>query len=604
MKQILTLILILGSSLCAISQLPHWLINPTNDTLHIVEGTKLIKGKEKMKTSFWSMDGKLLYSTDQKANDFRSKLATIQKDDSGIITGFINTSGRFITLPNVENVYNHPYFENGILLAKKDDRFVMYTKDGHELSTPQMETAFPFSHGYALYFAYGQPEKQKNPFFNYVKPDGSPLPSFIIQERDKEKVIEPKDIQFLSSLDNTEKGLAIVKNKLYWLLASDYSLIPIQMGEETDKKRHLVLDSKFEHNFTNLNGDTLKIYAKYGKDKRQVFEFDKRLRLINSSSNTNQKNSTSKESQSRQKSKISEYKNGNLYGLIYNGKDSLPCQFDQVGLKLDNNAIVKSNGKWGLIQIVPDANAHLRLNSGEEIAFRHQNFPTEICVDLPASFPAEGIDIVAAPNSGITIDKASKEYKNSKSGNKVTYACVVKAPTQLSELPTEISYGPLSISYGNIKLPERHITTEGRYENHYSIEIPKSETTVNQGKVTFQIDIINEKLEGEEDFPYELILETDSLPSMTEKISDNVFTGTILNLKNGVNNVNLKVVEEGNLETIFPLQIEYSLLRKKESAIVKYIKPDDDAEQPQTEDTEEDAFDLSVDVESPGGGDA
>ncbi len=533
MKHILTLIFFLGSTLSALSQLPHWMITPTNDTLYVIEGTKIIKGEENGKTSLWDMDGKKLYSTEHKINKFNSKLATIQDAGSGAIVGFINTSGRFITLPNVEALYDHPFFENGILVAKKDDRIVMYARDGHQLSTPEFENAYPFSNGFALYFAYGQPDKKKNPYFNYVKPDGSPLQSLIIQDQNKEKVIEPKDIQFLSSLDNSEKGLAIVKNKLYWFMASDYSLIPVQMGEETEKKRHLTLDAKQAPNFSNISEDTLRIYANYGKDKHHVFEFDKMLRLINPNSNQASKNPNTKDASSKAKSKINTYQDKNLYGLIYNGKDSLPCQFEQVGHKYDNNAFAKSKGKWGVIKFDPNAQANIIINDGEAMPFRHEAFDTKVCISLPASFPAEGFNIETEEENGYKIDFSSKECKNTKNGNSIVYACSLNAPNQLPDSLTDITYGPFSLSYDNIRLPKKEIIAKGWYEKHYTIEIEQPKMTVDKGKASFDFTVNANKLPDESDYPYEVEIQSESLPAMCEKISDNNYKCYLDNLAKG-----------------------------------------------------------------------
>lgn len=566
MKYILTTILLFGNIVNALCQLPHWVIKPTNDTLYIVDGSNIIRGEEKGKTAFWALDGKLLYSTDHKTNEFSSRIATIQNRENGDIVGFINHSGHFTKLPDVSPAYDHPYFENGILVAKRNDEFVLFTKDGHELHAPQINTIYPFSHGYAPYLSFRQPDKLKNPYYNYLKPDGSSLQSFIIEEQDKEKVIEPKDVQFLSALDDSEKGLAIVKNKLYWFIESNYSLRPILMGDETEKKRHLTLDNKQLHDFTNIDGKGLSIHAKYSKDKLHTFEFDNKLRLIGQTSKQDENKAKHKESKLGKKSHITVYSNNNLYGLIFNSKDSLPCQFEQVGQRYGNCAFVKSNGKWGIVEIAPNSQLDLMINNDMNIIFRHNSIDTQLRIDLPASLPGEGFNIVNKDYPDLELEFTSKECNNSKRGNTVTYPCILNAPIKLSDEMTDLTYGPIAMTYEDIQLPDRHIKAKGRYENPYNIDLETNDASVSKGVAEFKITV---KTEGDAVFPFEVTLATDSLPSKTEKMSDNIYICSVSNLKCGVNSIGIKITEKGCPECVFPIEIVYSIQRKKESATVR-----------------------------------
>ena len=384
-RPILTSIIILASFLPAFCQFPSWKIKANNDTIYIMDGTSIIRGDGKGKTTVWGLDGRQLYTTDDRINRFHDGRATVLNKDSWEIIGFLDPDGKFISIPHLAVAYNYPHFENGFLLGKRKGKFVMFAKDGKEQILPDLIAAYPFSNGYAVYVAFENPEKQKKPFFNYLKSDGTPIERFILKEKDKEKEIEPKNIRFLSSVDSNGRSLAIVKNKLYWFDASNESLIPILMGDESEKKRHLTLVEDKELDFTAIADANLKFAAKYGKDQLEEYEFDRRLLMLSQGKPAEESAKAAATQPLDMETLLRPYADKHLYGLIYDGKDSIPAQFEQIGLLYGNNAFVKSRGKWGVLELTPDVSIDINLNNGEPITFRHQKFPTKLHIEFPCS---------------------------------------------------------------------------------------------------------------------------------------------------------------------------------------------------------------------------
>lgn len=68
-----------------------------------------------------------------------------------------------------------------------------------------------------------------------------------------------------------------------------------------------------------------------------------------------------------------------------------------------NKAFVKRNGLWGVIEIIPALNYSLKINKGEDVAFRHQKFETQIRLDLPTIISAKDARIDIPANSGCVI---------------------------------------------------------------------------------------------------------------------------------------------------------------------------------------------------------
>ncbi len=579
MRTILTSIILLACSLSGLSQLPTWKIKPNNDTLLVMEGTSMIRGDKKGKITLWDMNGQQLFTTDERITKFYEGLATVLKKESLEIIGVIDTDGKYISMPHLGVAYNHPHFENGYLIAKRKGKFAMYTKDGKEQSLPDLATIYPFSKGYAVYLAYENPEKLKKPFYNYIKPDGNPLERFILKEKDKEKIIEPKNVKFLSSINSDGKSIAILKNKLYWFDASDESLTPILMGDESEKKRHLTLASDKDQDFTTISDGNLKIQAKYGKDQLEEYEFDNRLRLISGGKKINDKKVSAVNQLNNMETNLDLYQENGVYGLILNGKDSIPCQFEQVGLKYGNNAFVKIKDKWGVLELIPDMKFDINLNNGEVIPFRHQKFPTKLHIDLPCSIPSKGIRTDIAEIAGCSIDLSSKENRDTKNGNYIAYDCILMVPSNLTDTISNITYGPLELIHDNVRMHAIPVYAKGQYLKPYTIEIEKKELSVINNQTDFNIIVNINKEEDEEDYPYSVNLESESLQTRCEKVSDNNYKCFVEYVEDGTYNLDLILTETGCPSCIFPLEINCN---KKGKATVGIILPDEQIENDST----------------------
>lgn len=573
MKQtILSLIFIL-SSLSVIAQIPQWVISPECDTI-FVKTSGLLQGRVKGENVIWAMDGKKLYSTSKHINDFNDGIATIQDLDSGLLLGFIDLRGRFHELPETYATYDYPYFRDGFLVAKNNDNYELYSKDGEAIAIPQLHTLYPYSNGYASYLIFLDPLKLKKNHFNFLKPNGQPLETYVINEKDKRKEIEPKDLTFISSIGENGKAIAIVKNKLYWFDKVEMCLTPILMGEETDKKRHLTLDSKKTIDFAHFPLDTLTIYTQYGKDQNLELHFDNRLRLLSDDLSTEPTATIINKSKKTEfKSVLTSFSDGKAEGLILNDKDSIPSQFESIGQKYENKAFVKSKGKWGVLALVPESNIGLVVNEGETIHFSHQSLPTTLKIYLPSIVKSENMTIEVVEDAGIHLDRNSIKRENSDNFNIVTYACNLDVPSELTDTVTDISYGPISLLIDGVRLPKRNINTKGLFINHFNINIPSKEATVDNRKAIFDIFVNSkeENLDSLNNINIEVAFESEALVASSEKISENVYRCTVDSLSNGINNLVVKVAEKGCPFSKFPIEIEYANNRKKETVTVRQV---------------------------------
>lgn len=582
MKKYFSLLVSALFSLTIQAQLPKWVISPDNDTLFVKVDDNLIQGQSNGKSNLWNMDGNLLYSTENSILPYKDGVATIQLKGQPIITGFIDEMGKFKTIPNLKIAYDNPFFEDGFLLCLDKDKQIFIKKDGTKATFPEVAKTYPFHGGYAPFFTFENMEKKKDPHYGYFKADGQPI-KYTVIDNGNAKAIEPKDIDFVSGIGTNGKGVAVIKNKLYWFDASTETFEPFLWGEEESiKKRHLNIDGDYEQYFLNLPQDTIIINAKYGKNQYAQLKFDREIRPLLFIFEGDEMTFVEKPSAKfTYKSKIGTYQKNGKYGLSLNSKEVLPEQFEEIGIKYGNRAFVKSNGKWGIIEIIPDLSYTIKLNRGENIAFRHQKFDTQVRLDLPAQISAKETRIDIPEETGCLIDKTSRESKDTESGNFVTYNCVLNIPPSLPDTITTITYSPINISNDGISLFQVPLSVNAWHYKYYNVDPIESETSISDGILSFTVNINAQRNVGESDYPFDVRIEADSISVEQEKLSETRRKFTVSNLQEGSNSLNIYVIETGCPPSVFPFEIFYSkpvpkkkqkeevVIRKKDTATKK-----------------------------------
>lgn len=579
MKKLFTVFLCAIVVVATYAQMPRWVISPNNNSLSAKLDNKLLESSFQGQNLIWSMDGKLLYSTADDILPFKNGAAPVLKKGTEVITGYIDDTGKFTPLPDVMVAYGNPYFEDNLLLCYDKDHLAYFGKDGMKVETPEVVKTYPFHHGYAPYFSYGQLEKKKDPHYGYFRSDGRTT-KYFIEDNGKSKLVSPNDLSFLSGISSDGKAVGVIKNKLYWFDPETETFEPMLRGdEESLKKRHLNLQYDHESYFQNLPDDTICIRAKYGKDNVAELKFDRELRPVTFIFNDGEiKYQEPEQRRYEYSTTLSEFGDSGNYGIRMNSKEVLPRQFENVGLKYGNMAFVKKDGKWGVIEIVPDLTYSLKLNKGEDVAFRHQKYETQIRLDLPVEISAKEARIDIPDDTGCVIDKTSRESKDTESGNFVTYDCVLTIPASLPDTIMTITYQPVRVSYDGLSLFEIPLDVKAWHLKYYNVDPIESETSISNGMASFTLNVNAQRNVGESDYPFEVMVEADdSLSVEYEKMSETRYKCIVSNLQDGDNNMNIYITEKGCPSSVFPFVINYTKPvpkeRKKEEVAIRKKEP-------------------------------
>ncbi len=553
MKKLLFLFILIQSCITANAQMSRWVMQPIYDSIYIASGAPIIISDSAGTSTLWSFDGVKLSTTTDVIHPFKEGFAVTTQKGTDVITGFYDARGSFIKIKGCRTAYSYPYFRDGFLLVKSEERYKFIKPNGMEQDFGSFVKMYPFHGGYATCFAYKVPEKQKDPFYSYATIDNTAI-SFSYDN----KVFDGENVQFLSSLTIDGKGIVIVKRKVYWFDKNTGALTPVfAKKDETNIKKQVTIDGDIKEYMVETE-DSIIITGQGGKADVVRFYFNKMLkptRIYYSDRIEEFKEESSHDiAYTSPISSIQDVEN-NKYGLKYNETVILPPQFEELGLFLNDFATVRSNEKWGMLVYNNEQKYQLTINDGKDIAFRHHDFPTTIRLELPTEVSSNNCRFDAG--GGCVINKMSLEKNDTESGNYVQYKCVLTIPDSLPDVITEIQY-PIQVTYDGLVHPLSSIKVKAWHYKYMNVDLDESETVVKQGNVSFTINILADRKPGENDYPFDVIVNaTDSLKGELVKISETRYKCNLYALAEGVNSISINIVEKGCPPCVFPFEITY-----------------------------------------------
>lgn len=550
-KALISLSLVL-SYLSMNAQMTRWIMQPGYDKIYIASGAPLLISDSLDTSSIWSIKGKKIAVTNDVIHPFKEGLSVTTKKNSEEITGFFNSQGKFTSLKNYSVTYDEPFFRDGFLLVQSNNRYCFININGEEERFGYYVKMYPFNNGFATCFTYEQVDKLKNPYYTYVTADNSPI-TFSYNN----KVFDKKDVEFLSSVNDEGVGIAIIKHKVYLFDKNARKLEPVFANKtETNIKRQVSVDGELNEYLMDMK-DSIIIRGKGSKTEFVRFNFDKFLRptkIYYADRTEEYKHKTVKAE--KYSSPFSPFKSNEKYGLNYKDETVLPEQFDEIGFCLNDFAVVRIDDKWGMLTFDPNLKYRLIMHNGKDIAFRHKDVATTIKLELPVIISADKCRFDVDEKHGCIIDKISLETKNTENGNYVQYNCNLTIPDSLPDVITEIQY-PVQITYDGLKYPIVPIKTKAWHYKYINVDLDETETTLEQGNVSFTINISADKQPGENDYPFEVEIKTDSLQTELAKISETRYKCKLFALAEGINNVNINILENGCPPSVFPFEITY-----------------------------------------------
>ena len=589
-KLLMTLALLAAGGFLASGQIARWRIRPNYDDMFVAAGTDLIVTDSLgIQTNLWTQDGVCLVRTNNDIHAFRDGYAVSTKRENATFLGFYKLDGSFIPVKDGTYLIAHayPYLSGQHLLVKEpvfhNYRFVDQNGD---LGNQVFVKAFPFFNGYASCQYFANPEKPKDLVSCLINEDMYSIPfSF------NGKLIPTGDVEFISSVNDEDIGVVVAKKKVYLFHGEDQTLTAMgPTDDNTVAKEQAKLYSDFAQAFLRDSDTTWVLGAKCGKNGYVRLHFDSMMRPESIEYVDQVKVFEKYVPVPRQlKSPLRATSEGGKYGLVWDGQEQLPPQFDEFPGCFDDKAMVMLSGKYGLLQLMPEEHFQLSLYKGKDIPFKHQTFETNIRLDLPSFIPAETASLEVDPASGCEIDRTSGETKNTQFGNYVQYDCVLRIPNSLPDEETiELEY-PSQVKYQGLASPVIPVKARAWHYKYFVVDVLDSETVMDKGTLSFTFNINAERAQGEDIYPTAVSIQADSLNFTLEKYSETRYKCRVQNLQEGLNNIVVQVIEQGCPPVAFPFEIFYTkpvarsknhpeveeevVIKKKESRPVKKPAP-------------------------------
>lgn len=545
----------IAATMAANAQVARWVFQPAYDSFEISADQKYLVTDSANVSTLWTLDGKKVYSTPEKIAPFADGYAVITGRADGQIAGFIDEAGNFTALDGGEAPYDYPYFSDGLLLFEKDGEYGYYKNDGSEAGFAKTERAYPFHNGYAPQYGYAQTliRIKKVPCFYYINDAGGHI-AFALGD----KMVEEKDISFVSNIPESGKGIVVVKGKVYWFDSAEGVLDPMYLGDGDDRSEQATVDKKLIQQFEEPSDGIITVKANYGNGKVARFHFDEDLMPIDYVLDGETITlSEPKAEAAAMASSLSRDGQSAPYGIAYKGAPLIAPQYQEVAATFGDNAIVKINDKWGMVRLTAVPVVTARLNDNHKLGFRHHDAKSHLAISLPAAFPAEGLAVVPDSASGMVLNEASRQNINGSNGNVVKYDVTLNIPEGLSSEATKVSY-PMRLTYDGAELPADTVSVEAWYANSYTVDPLDFGTRIDNGNVTVAFDVNQPVAYGDINYPFDVRVIVGQAVLVPARISETRYKITLPGVPAGMHHVDIAVIEDGCPAQVFPFDLKYN----------------------------------------------
>lgn len=553
MKKLIILLFLLQTGLCLHAQMSRWILHPVCERIFLSEYAPVVICDSLNTTSLWNLQGKQMAVTTDAVHPFVDGYAVTSTKGSEQLTGFYDENGHHVGLNGYSAAYAHYQFSDGFLLVKDNWGYYFITPQGEKAQLGNYQVMYPFSQGVAACCTYKDVERRKNPYYMYMKTDNSKL-TFTL----KGKPVDSDDVQFLSSMSDEGISVAVIKDKLYLYNMNTATLMPAfpGKGEEFTKKQLEI--SGHESEYLQVTNDSIVLTAHGNKKETVTFVFNKWMKPLHINfMDYKTVFQVRKKAPFQPASMLSALPGQNQQVGLKNGDAViLPPQFDEVAFCFNQFAVVRKNNRWGMVVYDESLNYRLTMHQGKNISFRHREVQSDIKLELPAIINADKCRFAIHEKEGCVIDKISLETKNTENGNYVYYKCKLSIPEGLPDVLTELQY-PVTITYDGLTYPTVPIKTMAWHYKYINVALDEAETTFGQGDASFIINILIDKQPGDDDYPFQVTIQSDSVQSELTKISEVRYQCNLYSLSAGVNPIRICIQEVGCPASVFPFDVTY-----------------------------------------------
>jgi hypothetical protein len=265
------------------------------------------------------------------------------------------------------------------------------------------------------------------------------------------------------------------------------------------------------------------------------------------------------------------FKDTDLLGLSYKENAFLPAQFEEVKLLWGNDALVKFEGKYGVVSVDSKNSYRYMLNDNLDIGFEHKAVKTNVKVVCPPYMKLPLMSLTSYDDNCLINTDTRKETANVESVV-LSYECTLSIPDKIG-LERTPCFATIGLNYDGLKFVPREISFNTWYINNYTVELPKHQME-NQ---TLDVDVlVKNNTTSDQAFFKDVAIESeDSISCSITKITEELYNARLSGWKSDKVNFNIDVTEDGcpTITYGFSLDIKSHSDKKNQNNSVSIEKP-------------------------------
>lgn len=540
-KIMMGIVFLTGISLNA--QIPSWVLHPTYDKIKPLNNGNFVVSKNGHQGMVNAQEKEILPIKYDKVEFFNGDVGLLYTDNKFV--GYTDDQGKVkdVTALNYKT-YIMDRFSDGYLAVKNPTGYY-YLTTKKELPLGPYTEACPFSEGYAWVKV---PKSAKHVLdgsytFDVLSASTGEPASLMLDEYDKE------DIDFISTSSNG-KCIIVLKKRFYEYNYKTDTLKPLSTdGDGDDKKARVMANERPVK--VNFEGDRFSIQFKQGH-----MTFDPLMRLTGITYN-GQPTQTFEVPQPpvvTMQSPISTTtaEGTQLLGLKYLGQDVLSPQFDAVDRRWDDLALVKQNGRYGVIKFDPRHSCRFTLNGNKNIGFEHKTVNSDVKVICPPYMQLP-LMTLSSLDKTCTISIDTRQENTNVETAVLSYDCTLEIPEDIGLEQTKAK-ARLAINYDGLMFTPAEITFNTWYINKYTVELLSHQLSGDM--LTAELRVSNSGQHDGTNYFRDVNIEAeDSVVCSFSKVTEEIYSANLSGFRESVVRFNVDITEDGCPTITYPFSI-------------------------------------------------
>lgn len=549
-KLMMTALLLLA--LNAQAQVPQWRIHPKYASIEILDNG-LYKVSNNGKYGLLNaQEQEILPMEYDRIEPFESHYALLYNNNKPV--AYVSEKG---VLKDISDqgfqVIGDPLFYDGYLLVRNEMGYFYLRAEDCKAFGPY-NGGTPFSEGYAAVRVAKNPKKILDGDFipHFIAAGTAGLEKLNLGEYDED------DVDFVSSVSNG-KCVIVLKKRLYEYDFRKGTLTSMNTdGDPANKKTRVTANERPVK--VNQENDGFSILTKQGS-----LTFDRRLRLsgINYTGMDAKPVAVPEKTAEERTSPIkSTSAGGGTFGLAYDEVEILTSQFDEVSQAWNDEVIVKSKGKYGVIHVDPRYSCRFSLNDNRAIGFAHRAIQTTIKVVCPPYMKMPLMKLSSLDDINCHVNTDTRRENVNVESAVLSYECSINIPEDIG-LDRKPSFASFALTYDGLMMTPRKISFDTWYINNYAVQILKHQ--VEGTELQAEVLVSNRSTDGNYFKDVTIEAEDDVAATLT-KITEEQYTAKFFGWKTSTVRFSVDVTEDGCPTITYDFSLPTGLVTAEQTA--------------------------------------